>query len=324
MTDKPVIAVTMGDAAGVGPEVILKALRSRKVRSVARPVIVGDECVLRKVALKTGLPFPRSIEIINPAPSLSINGASLAPGRLGTGLAKATPLYIKEAVRMALKGEAAAVVTAPINKAVLNKKAGFKYPGHTEFIAHLTGSKDYAMMLGGARLKVILVTIHEPLRDVPKLITCRRVLKTIEITADTFNRYFGIKKPRIGVAGLNPHAGEGAMFGDEEMRIIGPAIKKAQKAGINAIGPVAPDTVFMRAVAGEFDCVVAMYHDQGLAPLKLIHFEDAINTTLGLPIIRTSVDHGTAYDIAWKGVASARSMKHAIVTAAEMAARKVG
>ena len=225
--------------------------------------------------------------------------------------------YVEEAVRMAVEGTADAIVTAPISKEAA-KMAGFKFPGHTEFIASLTKTKDFRMMLGGKDLKVILVTIHEPLRKVPGLVTLDNVFKTIKITDAAF-RGFGFKRPRIAVAGLNPHAGESGMFGDEEERIIGPAVRKARRLGINAVGPLPPDTVFYRAARKkEFDCVVCMYHDQGLGPLKLIHFEDGINATLGLPIIRTSVDHGTAYDIAWKGIASHESLMSAIVMAAEM------
>jgi 4-hydroxythreonine-4-phosphate dehydrogenase len=215
------------------------------------------------------------------------------------------------------------MVTGPICKESA-AKAGFSFPGHTEFIAHLTGTKDFVMMLGGPDLKVALVTIHVPLKSVARLITRAAVGKTIKITNDAFKRYF-IKKPKIAVAGLNPHAGEGGLFGDEEIKAIEPAVKRARRLGMNVTGPIAADTVFYRAaVKKEFDCVIAMYHDQGLGPLKLAHFDDGVNVTLGLPIIRTSVDHGTAYDIAGTGAASAESMIAAIVTAAEMAKKNHG
>jgi 4-hydroxythreonine-4-phosphate dehydrogenase len=230
--------------------------------------------------------------------------------------------YIEKAVAMVQAGEARALATGPISKEAA-RKAGFAFPGHTEFLAHLTGTKDFRMMLGGADLKVILTTIHVPLKKVPRLVTTERVFKTIEITNTSFKRYFGLERPRIAVAGLNPHAGEAGLFGDEDDRIIAPAVKAAQRRGVLATGPLPPDTVFYRAaVKKEFDCVVCMYHDQGLGPLKLLHFEDGINATLGLPIIRTSVDHGTAYDIAWTGKAGHESMVNAITTAAEMARRK--
>ncbi|MEK7679432.1 MAG: 4-hydroxythreonine-4-phosphate dehydrogenase PdxA, partial [Deltaproteobacteria bacterium] len=217
-----------------------------------------------------------------------------------------------------------AVVTAPISKEAA-KKAGFKFPGHTEFIAHLTGAKDYRMMLGGKDLKVILVTIHEPIKKVPSLITKDAVFKTIRLTHDFFKKGYGIACPRLAVCGLNPHAGEAGMFGSEEKKFIEPAVKKAKRQGIDVTGPLPADTVFYRAVKKrEFDCVVCMYHDQGLGPLKLLHFEDGINATLGLPFIRTSVDHGTAYDIAWKGTASHESMVSAILEACRMARNALG
>jgi 4-hydroxythreonine-4-phosphate dehydrogenase len=320
---KPTIAVTMGDPAGVGPEVILGALADPAVKRAARVLAVGDERVFTRVAKRAGLSVPRSLEIINPLPNLAPNGAALGPGRLGKEWARAVPVYIETAVKMALSGEADAIATAPINKSAL-KNIGFKYPGHTEFIAELTKTKDYVMMLGGDRLKVVLVTIHEPLSRVPKLVTTDNVYKTIKITDEAFRIDFGLKRPRMGVAGLNPHAGEGGIFGDEEERVIMPAIRKARRLGIRASDPIAPDTIFLRAARGEFDCVIAMYHDQGLGPLKLIHFEDAINATLGLPIIRTSVDHGTAYEIAWQGRADHRSMSQAIIIAAGMARARRG
>ena len=230
--------------------------------------------------------------------------------------------YIKEAVCMAMAGDVDAIVTGPISKEAINR-AGYNFHGHTEFLAHLTKTKDYAMMLAGSSLKVILVTIHESIKNVPGLLTTEKVFKTIKITDNTFKRYFGLKKPRIAVAALNPHAGEGGLFGNEEKRIILPAIQKARRLGINASDPLPPDTLFYRAVKNsKFDCVVCMYHDQGLIPLKLLHFENGVNVTLGLPIIRTSVDHGTAYDIAWKGIANPASMKAAIKMAVEMVKRK--
>ena len=230
--------------------------------------------------------------------------------------------YIEEAVRMAMSGAADAIVTGPISKEAINK-AGYDFHGHTEFLAHLTKTKDFCMMLAGKSLKVILVTIHESIKNVPQLLTKENVFKTIKITDDSFKKYFGFQRPRIAVAALNPHAGEGGLFGDEERRIIIPAVKKARQMGVNASGPLPPDTLFYRAVRNkEFDGIVCMYHDQGLIPLKLLHFEDGVNITLGLPIIRTSVDHGTAYDIAWKGVASPASMKAAIEMAVEMSRNK--
>lgn len=316
---KPVVLITMGDPVGVGPEITLRALASRSVRQCSRPRVVGDRALLDHLAETLGLPQARGEEVIS---TQALDLSKIKPARAGAAGSRAVVGYIEKAVEMALAGEADAVVTAPINKKALNRWAGFRHPGHTEFIAELTGAIDFVMMLGGPRLKVALVTIHEPIAAVPALLTRKKILKTITVTHGALKRYFDIKDPRIAVAGLNPHAGEGGIFGREEESAILPAIKKARQMGIDASGPVPPDTVFYRAVKrGEFDVVVCMYHDQGLGPLKLLHFDDGVNVTLGLPIIRTSVDHGTAYDIAWKGIASATSMIAAITTAASMARR---
>ncbi|MEE9542850.1 MAG: 4-hydroxythreonine-4-phosphate dehydrogenase PdxA [Thermodesulfobacteriota bacterium] len=315
---KPKIAITMGDPAGIGPEILLKALNSRRVKKACTPVVVGSPAVLSLISKKTSYPLSRSIEIVDPLGETSPDPSTIKPGKLPKIWARAVVAYIEEAVRLAVGSDVDAIVTAPINKAALSK-AGFSFPGHTEFLAHLTGTKDYVMMLGGERLKVALVTIHVPLKDVPKLITPKEVFKVIRITDEALKKRFRIKRPRIAVAGLNPHAGEAGLFGDEEARLIMPAVRRARRARIKVTDPIAPDTVFFRAVNGEFDCVVCMYHDQGLGPLKLIHFEDGFNATLGLPIIRTSVDHGTAYGLAWKAKASAESMITAILTAARMA-----
>jgi 4-hydroxythreonine-4-phosphate dehydrogenase len=314
---KPKIAITLGDPAGIGPEILLKALNSRRVKNVCTPVVVGDREVLSLVAKKISYPLSSVVEVINPVFSPP-DPSTIRPGKLPKLWACSVISYIEEAVRLAKSKEVAAIVTAPINKGALHK-AGFRFPGHTEFLAHLTGTKDYVMMLGGERLKVVLVTIHVPLKDVPKLVTAKEVFKVIRITNEALKKRFKIKRPRIAVAGLNPHAGEGKLFGDEEGKVIMPAVRRARRAGINASDPLPPDTVFFRALNNEFDCVVSMYHDQGLGPLKLIHFEDGFNATLGLPIIRTSVDHGTAYALAWKGTASAESMITAILTAVRMA-----
>ncbi len=312
--EKPVIAITMGDPVGVGPEIILKALVDGRVKRIANPVVIGDRGLLQFLAKKLRLKSPSEKNLKNLS---DLDISRLRPGKPSKKTSEAMINYIEEAVRMALSKEADAIVTAPISKEAA-KKAGFKFPGHTEFIAHLTKTKDFRMMLGGRDLKVILVTIHEPIRKVPGLITTDAVFKTIKITSEAFKR-FGLKRPRIAVAGLNPHAGEVGMFGVEEAKFITPAVREAQKLGINAVGPLPPDTVFYRAVKKkEFDCVICMYHDQGLGPLKLLHFDDGVNSTLGLPIIRTSVDHGTAYDIAWKGAARPDSLIAAIEMAVEL------
>lgn len=318
---KPTVAITMGDPVGVGPEIIVKAFQGRSLGKIAEPLVIGDAGVLSFIADRLGLKPVPDEKIVSVS---ELDPGKLRPGRPTRESGAAMVSYIEEAVYMTAVGDADAMVTAPISKEAA-RKAGFTFPGHTEFIAHLTNTEDFAMMLGGKDLKVILVTIHEAIRDVPGLITRDSVYRTIEITDDSFRRYFGLKRPRIAVCGLNPHAGEGGLFGDEEKKVIEPAVKKAREKGINAIGPLPPDTVFYRAVLKkEFDCVVAMYHDQGLGPLKLMHFEDGVNATLGLPIIRTSVDHGTAYDIAWKGVASIESLLAAVEMASEMAKKREG
>jgi 4-hydroxythreonine-4-phosphate dehydrogenase len=227
---------------------------------------------------------------------------------------KACVSYIKKAVKFALSKQVDGIVTAPISKESL-KMAGFKWPGHTEMLADLTNTKDYAMMLVGGPLRVILVTIHTALKNVPDLITRPRVLKTIRLAKKTCDM-LNIKNPRIAVAGLNPHAGEAGIFGDEEIRKIIPAVKEAQKEGITVSGPYPPDTVFHKAYKGNVDIVVCMYHDQGLIPLKMLAFDKGVNVTIGLPFVRTSPDHGTAYDIAWKGIANPSSLLEAIKVAA--------
>ncbi len=318
-TTKPTIAITMGDPAGVGPELVLKALASRRVKKAAAPFVVGDFALLNRVARQLDLRPPKDSEVFN----LSMLRAKDArPARPTKESSKAMISYITEAAAMAMDRRVDAIVTGPINKeaALLS---GFTMPGHTEYLAKLTKTKDYAMMLGGPTLKVILVTIHEPIKKLPRLVTEEQVLKTIKITHNSFKKYYGLKRPRIAVCGLNPHAGEAGKFGKEDLLKVTPAVKKARRAGIDAIGPLPSDTVFYRAVKKkDFDAVVCMYHDQGLIPLKLLHFEDGVNTTLGLPIIRTSVDHGTAYDIAGKGIASDKSMIAAIEAASKMAKKK--
>ncbi len=317
-TKKPVIAITMGDPAGIGPELIIKALLSKRLASRFSPVVIGDCGVLAHVAKRLKLKFPAGGAEIIGASMLDIK--TLGPGLPTIESGRAMIRYVELAVEMAIAGRADAIVTCPISKASA-RIAGFSFPGHTEFIAHLVNEKRFRMMLGGQKLKVILCTIHEPMKEVPRLITRKNIFDTIKITNDSFKKFFGFtrRNPRIAVAGLNPHAGEGGMFGDEEKTRIIPAIKKAQSLGIDASGPYPPDTLFYRAVRkNEFDCVVCMYHDQGLIPLKLLHFEDGVNVTLGLPVIRTSVDHGTAYDIAWKGIARPESLISAIRTAMEM------
>jgi 4-hydroxythreonine-4-phosphate dehydrogenase len=228
--------------------------------------------------------------------------------------------YVVWACDRCRDGAAAGMVTAPISKAAI-RRAGSSFPGHTELLAERCGVDRVVMMLGGSRLKVCLVTTHLPLRAVPDALSIDAIEQTIRITDATFRRFFGCLRPRVAVLGLNPHAGEGGQFGDEEQRVIAPAIAAARTAGIEASGPHSADTLFHFAARGDYDAVVAMYHDQGLGPLKLLHFEDGVNVTLGLPIVRTSVDHGTAYDLAGTGRASERSLVAAVAMAGQMAER---
>jgi 4-hydroxythreonine-4-phosphate dehydrogenase len=328
----PLIGITMGDPTGIGPEVVIKALSSHHVFNRCRPVLFGDAAILEreKQLLKSGI----SINIIDETHQASftcgtldifslsnLNPATVTHGHPDKKTGKAMGSYIVRAVSMALQGELDAIVTGPINKKSL-QEGGYPYPGHTEMLAHLTNTRDVVMMLAGEKLRVVLVTIHCAFDQVPRLITTGKILKTILITAAGLQGYFAIPAPRIAVAALNPHAGEDGLFGAEEQEIIMPAIHQAQKQGVNAAGPYPPDTLFYYAARGKFDAVVCMYHDQGLIPLKLLHFADGVNITLGLPIVRTSVDHGTAYDIAGRGVADPASLINAITIAASMALAK--
>ncbi|MGA2192264.1 MAG: 4-hydroxythreonine-4-phosphate dehydrogenase PdxA [Nitrospirota bacterium] len=328
---KPVIALTMGDPAGVGPEIILKALNVKTVQDVCVPVVIGDMDVLEdaKGPLPRGTQ-PRLTSVTTPATSAGdafevIDLKKVKPGEITVGQASASAghasvAYIKKAVALALDGKVAAITTAPINKETL-KMAGYPWPGHTELLGELTGASDYGMMLTGGGLRVVLTTIHCALKDVPGLITREKVLSSIRL-AEKACRQMGIDIPRIAVAGLNPHAGESGLFGDEESRHILPACEDARMSGLDVTGPLPADSLFFKAKRGDFDIVVAMYHDQGLVPLKMLAFGHAVNVTLGLPIIRTSVDHGTAYDIAGKGIANPDSLIEAIKLAAQMAVRK--
>ena len=317
----------MGDPCGIGPEIIVRALARPEVRAVCRPLVLGDEAALRRALEITGTPLT-IMTCEAPPPEVSPDVVPLVPlstlfpddmafGRPTIASGAAMAGYIIEAARLCLDGIADAMATAPINKEAMNR-AGFPYPGHTELLAELTGTGEFVMMLAGERLRVALVTIHEALADVPRLVTKEKVLSTIRVTNRDLDRYFR-KNPRIAVLALNPHSGEGGMFGTEEVEVIAPAIAAARAEGIDASGPHSADTLFHFAANGGYDAVVCMYHDQGLIPLKLLHFDDGVNVTLGLPIIRTSVDHGTAYNLAGTGRASAASMAAAIRMAAAMA-----
>ncbi len=327
----PRIALTMGDPAGIGPEIAVLAHGDAALFSRCRPVVYGDAGILRRAASVVKrevaiVPWTGGVEpAFGPGRIVVAPVSSLAPeetpfGKPSGAGGSAMAAYIRAAAEAVLAGRADAVVTCPITKEGL-KAAGVPFPGHTEFLAHLCGGADVVMMLAGDRLRVALVTIHVALRRALELLSPAIIEKTIRITDAFFRKYMGTAAPRVAVAGLNPHAGEGGLFGDEETMIIAPAVAACRDGGVDARGPYPPDTIFYRAWRGEFDVVVAMTHDHGLIPLKLVHFEDGVNVTMGLPIIRTSVDHGTAYDIAGTGTASPASLLAALRMAAGMAAR---
>lgn len=323
---RPIIGITMGDPVGIGPEILVKALSDSRLYALCKPLIMGDSHIIKQ-ALKL-LNFGHIINIIDDPKqgryvfntldiidisNIDMKVSDLLQPTIETGTAMQD--YIIKGIDLALNHSISGLVTCPITKTAL-KLAGSQFHGHTELLAHKTNTKNYAMMLTGKKLKVILVTIHIPLSQVPARLTIKGILKKIRLTHTSLKERFNIKNPKIAVAGLNPHAGEASMFGGEEENIISPAVRLAKKEGLNVSGPLPPDTVFYQAVNKGFDAVVCMYHDQGLIPFKLIHFKDGVNTTLGLPIIRTSVDHGTAYDIAWQGIADASSLTEAIKMAA--------
>ncbi|MBU1741103.1 MAG: 4-hydroxythreonine-4-phosphate dehydrogenase PdxA [Proteobacteria bacterium] len=328
---KPLVGITLGDPAGIGPEVLARALATGEPHRVGRPVVIGDPAILRRGASVCGVELtvrtaaeppseptpPGTVVVLDP---VEMDPDQVAFGQWSALTGRASAAYFAAAVDLARNGRLDALVTGPIQKEAW-AAAGVEATGHTTRLQKLTGVDRVVMMLAGDRLKVALATIHHPLKDVPGLLTTPELRDTIILFGRELGRWFGYLRPRLGVAGLNPHAGEGGLFGDEEARIIAPAIEAARRSGLDAVGPLPPDTVFFRAAAGEFDAVVAMYHDQGLIPLKLLHFHDAVNVTLGLPFPRTSVDHGTALDIAGAGRADPGSMLAAIRTAAFMAER---
>jgi len=322
----PLIGITMGDPAGIGPEIVLKALLDEELYGLCRPVVLGDLAVL--ASTRSGELHRRTFHLISsPSEAASvaetvdlIEASHLHKGEVLAGKptvdgGRAMVQYILMAVEMAMAGEIQGMVTCPINKEIMHQ-AGYPYGGHTQLIAHLSGAADSVMMLAGARLRVALVTVHCALKEVPGLLTAERIYKTISITMKALQEDFGFEIPRLAVAALNPHGGEAGLFGCEDEKTIRPAVIRACGEGMSVAGPLPSDTLFHKAASGEFDAVVAMYHDQGLIPVKLLDFSDAVNVTLGLPIVRTSVDHGTAYDIAGTGKADASSLKAAIKMAA--------
>jgi 4-hydroxythreonine-4-phosphate dehydrogenase len=322
----PLIGVTMGDPVGIGPEIVVKAHHEKRMFKVARPVVLGDKNILFDIIETIKSPL-KIREISNPDEYLegyinlinlsSIKGINF--GKPDHETARAAFRYIEEGARLAVYNNISAITTSPINKEAM-KLIGFPYPGHTEMLAHFTKSKEYVMMMIGGKIRVSLVTIHIPLKDVTHVLTTERILSTIRITYNALKGYFSIANPKIAVASLNPHAGEGGIFGNEERNIILPAINSCRRdTDIDVYGPLPADSLFYQLKKGFYDAAICMYHDQGLIPVKLLNFHDAVNITLGLPIIRTSVDHGTAYDIAGKGIADPRSLIKAIIIAANIA-----
>ena len=322
--------ITMGDPAGIGPEIIIKALIEAQLDPLAGQIVVaGDVAILQRAAKVLGVEATHRAgndgEVLLSAESRTIRVQPLSNldpeqipfGQISADCGKAMLDYIEWACEQCRNGNGRAMITAPIQKEAI-RAAGCEFPGHTELLAERCGVDKVVMMLGGTRLKVCLVTTHLALRDVPTAVTAAEIDATLRVTDAAFRQHFTSASPRIAVLALNPHAGEGGMFGDEEQRIIAPAIERAKAAGMDASGPHSADTLFHFAVQGEYDAVVCMYHDQGLIPLKLLHFEDGVNVTLGLPIIRTSVDHGTAYDLAGTGQGSAESLVAAVQMAVTM------
>jgi 4-hydroxythreonine-4-phosphate dehydrogenase len=309
------IGISLGDPAGIGPEVVVRALAERPELNA---IVFGDHGVLRRAALSLNLP-PLPIERVRAVTDLGER--DVLPGRPNEISGRAQVAYVTAATEAVLRGELAALVTAPISKEWAGK-AGFAFPGHTEYLAEAAGVDEFAMMLAGPRLRVTVATTHLALREVPGALSVPRIASAITLTARSLREGFGIAVPRVAVAGLNPHAGEAGRFGDEETRLVAPAIVEARArlagAGIEArvTGPHVPDAVFRQAALGEFDAVVALYHDQGLIPIKMLHFDEAVNVTLGLPFVRTSPDHGTAYDIAGTG----RARPHSLIAALDLAA----
>lgn len=323
----PWVAVSMGDPAGIGPEVTLGALARRGLGAAFRPILVGDPAVFERTRERFGIrlalvpwsppaPLPRRGIPVHAASHLRPSEAR--PGRPTAAGGRAAYQAIVAAARLVQEGWANALVTAPISKANL-AAAGVDVPGHTELLADLTDAKAVRMMMVGGGLRVVLATTHLALAKVPGALSRELIRETIAVADRALRSHFGLRRPRIAVAGLNPHAGEGGLFGDEEARLIAPAVRDSLRRGIDVRGPLAADSLFPLATEGRFDALVCMYHDQGLAPFKALHFADGVNYTAGLPFVRTSPDHGTAYDIAGRGSADCRSMAAAFRLAAELA-----
>ena len=338
----PLLGITMGDPAGVGPEITAKALARDDVRAACRPVVIGDRAIMEATIglLRSPLRLhavervgdcafaPGTIECLDLA---NVDAVALPRAAVSAEAGRAAYAYIEKGVRLCQSGAIDGIVTAPVNKEAL-AAAGVRHSGHTEILAELSGTKDFAMLLMGRELKVIHVTTHVSLRRVPDLVTRDRVGRVIKLAQQTMS-FLGVARPKIAVCGLNPHAGEDGLFGDEEQKEIAPAVQAARDDGLDAYGPLPADTLFSRARGGEFDIVVAMYHDQGHVPVKTLGFNydeatgtwtglSGVNVTVGLPFLRVSVDHGTAFDRAWKGIANPESMVEALDVAVRMLAAR--
>jgi len=331
MSHRPILGLTMGDPAGIGPEICLRALREPSVLAASVPVLFGDAGLLRRLA-KTGFPanLARVVSLAEfnassaPTTPVVVDCAALdtdhlEPGKVSATCGKAAYIYIEHSIRAALAKQIDGVVTGPIHKEAL-RLSGVNYPGHTEIFTALTGAKRSCMMLYSDKITVSMVTTHVGYHEVPGKLSVARVLDVIELTAEAMG-WMLRRQPRIGVCGLNPHAGEHGLFGrGEEEEFVGPAVAEAKQRGIDATGPLVPDAAFTAEGRRQFDAFICLYHDQGHIPFKMLAFNTGVNTTLGLPIIRTSVDHGTAFDIAWQGKADPTSLYSAIHIAAKLAA----
>jgi 4-hydroxythreonine-4-phosphate dehydrogenase len=328
---RPILGLTMGDPAGIGPEICLRALREPAVLARCTPVLFGGAGVLKRAAQAAGIagagcrvvPVSELDEVFEISEPLvvdcgAIDAAKVVPGKISAACGQAAYICIERAIRAALAGKIDGVVTAPIHKESLNL-AGVKFPGHTEIFTALTGAARSCMMLYSDKLTVSMATTHIGYDEVPRKLSAERVLNVIELTAEAMRRLLR-REPRLGVCGLNPHAGEHGLFGNrEEEKFVGPAVKTARERGLQVEGPLVPDAAFTAGQRKKFDAIVTLYHDQGHIPFKMLAFDTGVNITLGLPIIRTSVDHGTAFDIAWQGRAEATSLFSAINVAASLA-----
>ena len=307
----------MGDPSGVGPEVIVKALSDKNIANLAHITVIGDYFVINKIK-----------DSLNLKPEFSLIDLSNVPqnnfsfGKPSGSYGKASIEYVDKALDMIRKKEADAIVTAPVNKSSVRAGGLKDFEGHTEYMAQKTQTNNFSMMFVGKLLKVTLVTRHLALKDVARRINTENVYNAIMLTADSLKKFFHVEEPRIGVAALNPHAGDGGIFGDEESNAIIPAIKRAASGLKNVRGPIPADAIFYQALNGKFDAIISMYHDQALAPFKMLYFKDGVNLTLGLPFVRTSPDHGTAFDIAGRGIADAVSMKEAIRLASTLSGKR--